>query len=515
MSEPVQNALLITAVVCAVLALLIGLWLAFHVTSLRRQRFISARVLAGAGAGDGQGPQRRSMASRQGEQRRYTAPAVRTGVDSVTMKRALDRAASRQEKSLAKMRQEIDRTRAQVREELERTSRQVKEVSQGFDRVQQQASSDTQAIRQVSTDATQNLQRMTTDVASLDERLVALQQQVAAAEERLQSAGLEELGAAQRQLDEWRQTVSQELDEATSHRATLAEQAASDRTLLDTIDRGLGGVAGVVDELRRDTSTMQERATSLDERLVALQQQVAAAEERLQSTGAGLEELGAAQRQLDEWRQTVSQELDEATSHRATLAEQAASDRTLLDTIDRGLGGVAGVVDELRRDTSTMQERATSLDERLATLVGTTDTQAQRVEQLETGATQLGERTAGLDSALRALSESGDDLDRRLKKLEHTSESALTEVALVRYDAFGDMGGRMSFSVAMLDGVGDGLIITSLNGRSHSQTYAKSVTEGRGTTRLTAEEEQAVAAARGVETTNAPEQAVRPLRQRR
>lgn len=418
-SEPVQNALLITAVVCAVLALLIGLWLAFHVTSLRRQRFISARVLAGAGAGDGQGPQRRSMASRQGEQRRYAAPAVRTGVDSVTMKRALDRAASRQEKALAKMRQEIDRTRAQVREELERTSRQVKEVSQGFDRVQQQASSDTQAIRQVSTDATQNLQRMTADVASLDERLVALQQQVAAAEERLQS------------------------------------------------------------------------------------------------TGAGLEDLGAAQRQLDEWRQTVSQELDEATSHRATLAEQAASDRRRLDTIDRGLGGVAGVVDELRRDTSTMQERATSLDERLATLVGTTDTQAQRVEQLETGATQLGERTAGLDSALRALSESGDDLDRRLKKLEHTSESALTEVALVRYDAFGDMGGRMSFSVAMLDGVGDGLIITSLNGRSHSQTYAKSVTEGRGTTRLTAEEEQAVAAARGVETMNAPEQAVRPLRQRR
>lgn len=418
-SEPVQNALLITAVVCAVLALLIGLWLAFHVTSLRRQRFISARVLAGAGAGDGQGPQRRSMASRQGEQRRYTAPAVRTGVDSVTMKRALDRAASRQEKALARMRQEIDRTRAQVREELERTSRQVKEVSQGFDRVQQQASSDTQAIRQVSTDATQNLQRMTTDVASLDERLVALQQQVAAAEERLQS------------------------------------------------------------------------------------------------TGEGLADLGAAQRQLDEWRQTVSRELDEATSHRATLAEQAASDRRRLDTIDRGLGGVAGVVDELRRNTSAMQERATSLDERLAALVGTTDTQAQRVEQLETGATQLGERTAGLDRALRALSESGDDLDRRLKKLEHTSESALTEVALVRYDAFGDMGGRMSFSVAMLDRVGDGLIITSLNGRSHSQTYAKSVTEGRGTTRLTAEEEQAVAAARGVETTNAPEQAVRPLRQRR
>ncbi|WP_374928223.1 DUF4446 family protein [Kytococcus sedentarius] len=419
MSEPVQNALLITAAVCAVLALLIGLWLAVNVISLRRQRFISARVLAGAGAQDGQGPQRRSMASRQGEQRRYTAPAVRTGVDSVTMKRALDRAATRQEKSLARMRQEIDHTRTQMRQELERTARQVKEVTQGFDRVQQQATSDTQAIRQVSTDATQNLQRMTSDVAGLDERLVALQKQVAAAEERLQA------------------------------------------------------------------------------------------------TGSGVEELRTSQQELAEWRQGVSRELDEATAHRAALVEEAASDRKLLDTIDRGLGGVAGLVDELRRSSSSLDERTASLGERLTTLSGTADSQAQRVEQLESGATQLGERTAGLDNALRGLSETGDDLDRRLKRLEHSSESALTEVALVRYDAFGDMGGRMSFSVALLDAVGDGLIITSLNGRAHSQTYAKSVTEGRGTTRLTAEEEQAVAAARGMEVQHAPEQAVRPLRQRR
>ncbi len=381
MSDPVQNALLITAVVCAVLALVVGLWLAVQVVSLRRQRFISARVLAGVTDG---ASQRRSMSSRQGQQRRYTAPAVRTGVDSVTMKRALDRAASRQEKTLTTMRREIEEARAALRRDMESTRKEVQSVTSGFTKMQKQASSDTQSIQQVRADATQNLERMGGDLASLDSRLKELQKELAAVEER-----------------------------------------------------------------------------------------------------------------------------------RGALAQEATADRKRLDTIDRGLGGVAGLVDQLRRDRDEMGTRTTALDERIAGLAGTTEKHGQRVETLESGATQLTERTSGLDAAFRQLSDNGDNLDARLKKLEHTSESALTEVALVRYDAFGDMGGRMSFSVALLDAVGDGLVITSLNGRAHSQTYAKSVTEGRGTTQLTAEEEQAVSAARGLDVAAAPEQAVRPLRQRR
>ena len=69
---------------------------------------------------------------------------------------------------------------------------------------------------------------------------------------------------------------------------------------------------------------------------------------------------------------------------------------------------------------------------------------------------------------------------------------ALRHVAVVRYDAFGDMGGRMSFSAALLDDAGDGLVLTSINGRSETRTYAKGLQAGASDHALSPEEEQAV-----------------------
>lgn len=69
---------------------------------------------------------------------------------------------------------------------------------------------------------------------------------------------------------------------------------------------------------------------------------------------------------------------------------------------------------------------------------------------------------------------------------------ALRHVAVVRYDAFGDMGGRLSFSAALLDDSGDGLVITSINGRSETRTYAKGVKAGESDHSLSPEELQAI-----------------------
>ncbi len=69
---------------------------------------------------------------------------------------------------------------------------------------------------------------------------------------------------------------------------------------------------------------------------------------------------------------------------------------------------------------------------------------------------------------------------------------ALRHVAVVRYDAFGDMGGRLSFSAALLDDAGDGLVLTSINGRSETRTYAKGVKGGESDHSLSPEEEQAI-----------------------
>ena len=69
---------------------------------------------------------------------------------------------------------------------------------------------------------------------------------------------------------------------------------------------------------------------------------------------------------------------------------------------------------------------------------------------------------------------------------------ALRHVAVVRYDAFPDMGGRLSFSVALLDDSGDGLVLTAINGRSETRTYAKGIKAGKSEHSLSPEESQAL-----------------------
>ena len=74
---------------------------------------------------------------------------------------------------------------------------------------------------------------------------------------------------------------------------------------------------------------------------------------------------------------------------------------------------------------------------------------------------------------------------------------ALRHVSVVRYDAFGDMGGRFSFSAALLDDAGDGLVITSIHARSETRTYLKGLARGDSDITLSPEEQQAVRLARG------------------
>ena len=91
------------------------------------------------------------------------------------------------------------------------------------------------------------------------------------------------------------------------------------------------------------------------------------------------------------------------------------------------------------------------------------------------------------------------DVERVCAQLSRTAgdvEQSLRHVAVVRYDALGDMGGRLSFSAAIIDDRGDGLVISSIHARSESRTYAKGIVEGDGEVTLTPEEQQALAAAR-------------------
>ena len=73
---------------------------------------------------------------------------------------------------------------------------------------------------------------------------------------------------------------------------------------------------------------------------------------------------------------------------------------------------------------------------------------------------------------------------------------ALRDVAIVRYDALQEMSGQLSFSLALLNAQGDGVVLSSINGRAETRTYAKPVRAGKGVQELSPEEAQAVHSAR-------------------
>src|SRR3990170_5254140 len=78
------------------------------------------------------------------------------------------------------------------------------------------------------------------------------------------------------------------------------------------------------------------------------------------------------------------------------------------------------------------------------------------------------EQIQRLERAIRALH--GTD-----KKQQTQIEGSVRNVALLRYDAFEDVGGRLSFSCALLDDQGNGVVLTSINGRQETRVYAEPI----------------------------------------
>ena len=88
-------------------------------------------------------------------------------------------------------------------------------------------------------------------------------------------------------------------------------------------------------------------------------------------------------------------------------------------------------------------------------------------------------------SELRRLSQELEDTRTELRE-------TLQHLAVVRYDAYGDMGGRLSWSMALLDDKGDGVVLTSINSRNDARSYAKEVKSFESDAKLSPEEEEAI-----------------------
>jgi hypothetical protein len=85
--------------------------------------------------------------------------------------------------------------------------------------------------------------------------------------------------------------------------------------------------------------------------------------------------------------------------------------------------------------------------------------------------------------------------EERLKTLEGKMRTAIRYVGLVRYDAFGEVGGQQSFSLALYDEEGRGAVVTSQVGREACRVYGKELDRGKADRPLAAEEAQAIEAA--------------------
>jgi uncharacterized protein DUF4446 len=88
-------------------------------------------------------------------------------------------------------------------------------------------------------------------------------------------------------------------------------------------------------------------------------------------------------------------------------------------------------------------------------------------------------------------------LDERLVSGERRLDGCLSRSAVIRYDAYGEMSGRQSSSMALLDDTGSGVVMTSILHREQARTYVKGVREGNPEIELSPEEEEAVQTALG------------------
>jgi hypothetical protein len=122
-----------------------------------------------------------------------------------------------------------------------------------------------------------------------------------------------------------------------------------------------------------------------------------------------------------------------------------------------------------------------------------------RAEQrvvLGNGRQDLVSHAATLESQFQALTEYVQDaaakLDQRISAAEHRLEGTMSYHALVYYDAYGEMSGRQSTSIALLDETRSGLILSSIHHRDQARLYAKQVRNGEAELELSPEEDEAI-----------------------
>lgn len=85
-----------------------------------------------------------------------------------------------------------------------------------------------------------------------------------------------------------------------------------------------------------------------------------------------------------------------------------------------------------------------------------------------------------------------DEVAGGLSRVDRRVDGAITNTAVIRYDAYEDTGGQQSASFAFLDATRTGTVVTAIQGRDYARIYVKDVERGKASVALSPEEQEAV-----------------------
>ena len=126
---------------------------------------------------------------------------------------------------------------------------------------------------------------------------------------------------------------------------------------------------------------------------------------------------------------------------------------------------------------------------------------AQQLVLGEGGAQDVIAHAAEMQRAFEALRDYVDEtaarLDGRLGGAEAALRGTISHRALVRYDAYNELSGQQSMSIALLDDEQSGIVLSCIHHRDQARVYGKQVRGGRGELELSPEEDEAVRLALG------------------
>jgi hypothetical protein len=121
---------------------------------------------------------------------------------------------------------------------------------------------------------------------------------------------------------------------------------------------------------------------------------------------------------------------------------------------------------------------------------------AQKAVLGDGGATDLVTHASSLQSAFVDLrdwvEETARGLETRVSSAEERIDGCVAYRSLVRYDAYGEMSGRQSSTIALLDSRRSGVVMTSIHHRDQARVYVKQVNEGQSEFELSPEEQDAI-----------------------